>query len=143
MSESTSVPRAKTTSRAPEDLTTVQLIERLSAQLGLLVRSEMANAVGELKAKGGRFGSGIGATGAGVLFALFGVATLVAAAVLGLATALDPWLAALIVGIVILLVGGAVAGWGAMRAKRAVPPVPTAAVESVRDDISVVKEHVG
>jgi membrane protein len=125
-----------------DDLTTVQLVERLQTQLSTLVRSEIGNALSEVKAKGTQVGIGIGMSGAGVVLLVFGVGTLIACAVLGLATVVPAWLAALIVAAIVIALGGALAGLGAVRAKRAVPPLPEHTAESVRKDVSVIKENL-
>jgi Putative Actinobacterial Holin-X, holin superfamily III len=138
MTESASV-RPSVEPHTP-DLTTAQLIDRLSTQVTTLVRTEINHALTEVKAKGTRIGIGAGISGAGVLLMLYGFGALIATAILGLATALEPWLAALIVGLVVLAVGGALAAIGAQRAKRAVPPIPQHTVDSVREDVQVVKE---
>ena len=78
-------------------------------------------------------GSEIGISAAGAVLALFGLATLIAAAVLGLATVVAPWLAALIVGVTVLMIGGAVAAVGATRSKKALPPVPQDTAAKKRD----------
>ncbi|PYE12966.1 putative superfamily III holin-X [Williamsia limnetica] len=124
----------------PADLSTVQLIERLSEQTSTLVKTEVSNALQEVKSKGTRLGVGVGISGAGALLLLFGLGTLVAAAVLGLATAVSAWIAALIVAAVLLVVGGVVAAIGASRAKSAVPPAPQTTVRSVQTDVATVRE---
>ena len=110
------------------DLSTVQLVERLQQQTTTLVKTELQHAVAEMKGKGTRIGVGAG--------------TLVAAAVLGLANAVPAWLAAVIVGVILLVIGGAAAAIGAKRAKSAVPPAPERTVESVQRDVATVKEHL-
>ena len=55
---------------------------------------------------------------------LYGGAVLIATLILGLATVLPPWLAALIVGVVVLGVAGALALVGKKQAQRAGPLVP-------------------
>lgn len=124
--------------RSPADLSTVQLVERLTTQVSTLVRTEVGNALDEVKSKGTKLGVGIGISGAGALLLFLGTATLVATAVLGLATALDPWLAALIVAAALLVVGGILAAVGASKAKNAVPPAPAATVASVQRDVDTV-----
>ncbi|KAF0967900.1 MULTISPECIES: phage holin family protein [Gordonia] len=124
------------------DLSTVQLVERLQSQTTTLVKTELQNAVAEMKGKGTRIGVGAGISGAGTLLVLFGLGTLVAAAVLGLANVVPAWLAAVIVGVVLLAIGGAAAAFGAQRAKSAVPPAPEHTVESVQRDVATVKEHL-
>ncbi|SDU58459.1 phage holin family protein [Gordonia westfalica] len=124
------------------DLSTVQLVERLQSQTTTLVKTELQHAVAEMKGKGTRIGVGAGISGAGTLLVLFGLGTLVAAAVLGLANAVPAWLAAVIVGVALLVIGGATAAIGAQRAKSAVPPAPEQTVESVQRDVATVKEHL-
>ena len=123
-----------------DDLSTVELVERLQGQVTTLIRTEIGNALAEVKTKGTRLRIGIGLSGAGLLLLLYGLAVLMAAAILGLATAVAPWLAALIVAAVVVAVGAALAGVGAARAKRAVPPLPQQTAESIRDDLAAIKE---
>lgn len=130
------------TSSQVEDLSTVQLVERLTEQISALVRTEIAAGLDEVKNKGTRLGIGIGISSAGAVLALFGLATLLAAAVLGLANVVAAWLAALIVGIVVLLFGGVVAAVGATRSKKALPPVPQDTAASVSEDISTIKKGI-
>ncbi len=120
-------PRVQPPSAAHDldELSTVQLVERLTDQVTGLVRTEMTHALTEVKDKGMRFGIGAGVSGAGVLLLLYGFGALVATAILGLATALDPWLAALIVAAVLIAVGSVVAAVGARRAKTRCRPYPS------------------
>jgi len=129
----------------PEDMSTAQLLERLTEQTSLLVRQEVQHATAEMKEKGTRLGIGLGLSGAGAVVALFGVGALVAAAVLALDLVLAAWLAALIVGVVIVAVGavGAVLALvGVQRARAAVPPMPEDTMASVQRDVQTVKENV-
>ncbi|MAU81471.1 phage holin family protein [Gordonia sp. Z-3] len=130
------------TDQPPEELSTVQLVERLQHQTTTLVKTEIRDALDEVKAKSSRFGVGVGVSGAGALLLFFGLATMVAAAVIGLANAVDPWLSAVIVGAVLLVIGAVVAGIGAQRAKAAVPPAPQHTAASVQRDVDTVKEHL-
>ncbi|BCN66823.1 hypothetical protein RE943_02960 [Prescottella equi] len=123
-------------------MSTAQLTERLAGQVSTLVRTEVASAVEEVKAKGTRMGIGVGISGAGLMLIYLGVGALIATAILGLATAVAPWLAALIVSLVVLAVGGILAAVGAARAKNAAPPVPADTVDSVRRDVQAVKGTV-
>ncbi len=135
-------PGRSATKAAVSDLSTVELVERLTQQTSTLVRTEISNALEEVKTKGTRLGVGIGISGAGALLLLFGLATLIAAAVLGLATVVTAWLAALIVAAIIVLLGAILAAVGAARAKKAVPPVPQDTAASVGEDISAIKKGI-
>ncbi len=126
----------------PEELSTAQLLERLTEQTSLLVRQEVQHATAEMKEKGTRLGIGLGLSGAGAVAALYGVGALVAAAVLALDLVLAAWLAALIVGIVIIVFGGGLALVGVQRARTAVPPMPEDTMASVQRDVATVKENV-
>ncbi|MDQ2722327.1 MAG: phage holin family protein [Actinomycetota bacterium] len=126
----------------PEEMSTAQLLERLTEQTSLLVRQEVQHATAEMKEKGTRLGIGLGLSGAGAVVALFGVGALVAAAVLALDLVLAAWLAALIVGVVIVAVGALLALVGVQRARAAVPPMPEDTMASVQRDVQTVKENV-
>ncbi|MGH3901341.1 MAG: phage holin family protein [Pseudonocardiaceae bacterium] len=119
-----------------------QLVERLSAQISALVRDEMVLATAEMKRKGAQAGVGIGIGSAGAVIALLGLGALVAGAVLGLATVLAAWLAALIVGAVLVVVAGMLAAAGIGQVRNSAPVVPEQAVQSTKRDIETVKESV-
>ena len=113
------------------------LVHRLSEQIPELVRSELRLAQAELTQKGKKAGLGIGMFSAAGLLAFFGVATLIATAVLALALVLPAWAAALIVAVVLL------AGAGGRRARRQErgagrPPRrrPNARSPNVREDVA-------
>jgi hypothetical protein len=100
----------------------------------------MRLAQAELQEKGKRAGIGAGMFGASGLVAFFGTATLIAAAVLALATAVDAWLAAVIVGVVLLAVAGIAALLGKKQVEQATPAAPEQTIDSVKRDVQTVKE---
>jgi uncharacterized membrane protein YqjE len=124
------------------DASVGQLVEQLSVQISALVRDEMALATAEMKRKGAQAGIGIGIGGAGAVVALLGLGALVAAAILGLAVVLAAWLAALIIGVVLLVVAGVISAAGITQVRNSAPPVPEKAVRSTKQDIETVKESV-
>ncbi len=77
-------------------------------------------------------------SGAGLL-AFFGLGTVIATAVLALALAMDGWLAALIVAVVLFAAAGVLALMGKSQVEQATPLVPERAVEGVKEDIATVK----
>ncbi|MGH3973784.1 MAG: phage holin family protein [Pseudonocardiaceae bacterium] len=119
-----------------------QLVERLSAQVSGLVREEMALATAEMKRKGAQAGVGIGIGSVGAVVALLGLGALVASAVLGLATVLAAWLAALIVGLVLMVAAGVLAAAGIGQVRSSAPVTPEQAVQSTKRDIETVKESL-
>lgn len=117
-----------------------QLVGDASAQLSRLVRDEIQLAVAELRDRGKHGGMGAGLLGAAGVTALFGVATLLATAVLALALVLPAWAAALIVAVVVLIAAAVMALLGRKQLKSATPVVPQDTVGNVRADIDAVKE---
>jgi uncharacterized membrane protein YqjE len=119
-----------------------ELVKDLSTQVSTLVRQELELAKVELTAKGKQAGIGAGMFGGAGVLALYGVGALVTTAILALSTAVDGWLAALIVAVVLFAVAGVLALVGRSRARRAGPPVPQQTVETVKEDVRYTKEHV-
>ncbi len=116
------------------------LIKQVSEDSSHLVRSEIQLAQAELAGKARRAGvAGAAFVGAAVL-AVLGLGCLVAAAVLGLSTVLPGWLAALAVAILVVGLAVVAALLGRSRWQAAAPPVPTDALESVKTDLSTIKE---
>lgn len=124
----------------PENATTGQLIAQVSQEMSELVRSEMRLAQVELATKAKGIGIGAGMLSGAGLIALYGVGVLLAAAVLALALVMDAWLAALIVGVVLLVIAGVVGLIGKNRVQEAAPPAPTETIENVKQDVAAVKE---
>ncbi|GAB6898263.1 phage holin family protein [Kineosporia succinea] len=117
-----------------------ELVQDITRLVPQLARQEIELAKAELTEKARHAGIGVGAFGAAGLVALFGVGTLVAAAVIGLAEAVPAWASALIVGAVLLALAGIMALVGKKQVGQATPPVPTEAVESTKHDVEAVKE---
>lgn len=86
-------------------MTTV-LVDRAGETL-LMIRQELALLRAELREKFSRGGGGTAVLGAGALIAVSGWLMLLAAGVIGLAAVMPPWLAALIVGLLLSAVGAA------------------------------------
>jgi xanthine/uracil permease len=81
------------------------LLSRLVADCAALVRNEVALAKAELAESSTRAKAGMVALLGAVSTLLAGSLALMAALVLGLAKVMEPWLAALIVGVAITVVG--------------------------------------
>ena len=116
-----------------------ELVQDLTRQTSTLIRQEMRLAQAELTEKGRHAGKGAGMFGGAGLVALYGVVALIAAAILGLATVLDPWIAAAAIGAGLLLVAGILALTGKKELEEAGPPKPEQAIDSVQLDIETVK----
>jgi uncharacterized membrane protein YqjE len=122
-----------------DDRSVAELVQQLSTQTSTLIRQEMRLAQAELQEKGKRAGMGAGMFGGAGVVALYGVGALIAAVIMLVGTALEPWLAAVIVGVVLLAVGGILALIGKRKVKQATPAKPEQALESVQRDIDEVK----
>jgi MFS family permease len=116
-----------------------ELVKQLSEQSSRLARQEVELAKAELAAKGKRAGIGAGMFGGAGAFGFYGLGALIAAAVLALATAVTPWLAALIVAVVLAAIAGILALIGKHEIQEATPPVPEQAAESVKEDVEFAK----
>ena len=118
-----------------------ELVKQLTEQTSRLARQEVELAKAELAIKGKRAGVGAGMFGGSGLLALFALGCLTAALILVLATAMEAWIAALIVGVVYLAAAGILALTGRRKVQEATPPAPEQAIESVRTDVEETKRH--
>ena len=116
-----------------------ELVQDLSRQTSTLIRQEMRLAQAELAEKGKHAGKGAGMFGGAGLVALYGVGALIAAAILGLATVLEPWIAAAAIGVVLLVVAGILALTGKKELDEMGPPKPEETMASVQRDVETVK----
>jgi uncharacterized membrane protein YqjE len=130
------------TTRSGADQSTSELVQRASEQISRLVRDELALAKAELTEKGKHAGIGVGLFGGGGALALYGLGVLIATAILALALVMPAWLATLIVAVVLFAMAGILALIGRKQVQQAVPPVPTAATDSVKADVDAVTAAV-
>lgn len=126
------------TARSDES-STGELVADMSQAVSQLIRDELKLAQAEVTGKAKQAGIGAGMFGTAGLLALYGVGVVITAVILALALAMDAWLAALIVGVVLLAAAGIAAVLGRKRIAKAVPPLPERAVESVKRDIDAVR----
>lgn len=123
-----------------DERSVTQLVGDATNQVSTLVRDEIRLAAAELQQKGRRLGAGARLLAAATVVGLYGGGAVVAGIILLLTTVMPAWLAAFLVGAVILLVAAVLAFAGRNQARRGVPPVPEQAVASVKQDIAAVKE---
>ena len=123
-----------------EEASVGELTARLSHDLSTLMRDELRLAQVETSDKAKKVGLGVGLFGVSALIAYLGAAALVAAAILGLANAVDPWLAAVIVGAALILIAAIAALAGKQGVSAGTPPVPTEAMAGVKADVNTLRE---
>lgn len=128
--------------RAPEDSRSLgELFGDLGRQVGTLVRQEVTLAKVELSEKASQTGRNVASLAvggaiayAGLLVALIGIGYLLIQA------GLDAWLAFLIVGIVVMAIGGFLI-WRGVQQMRELDLAPRQTVETMRDNVEMIKEH--
>lgn len=123
-----------------DDQSVGQLVAQLTEQMSHLVRDEVQLAKVDLTEKGKKAGIGLGMFSGAGLLAFFGVGALVTTAILALAMAVDGWLAALIVAVVLFALAAVLGLLGKKEVQQATPPVPQAAVDGIKQDVQAVKE---
>jgi hypothetical protein len=121
------------------DLSVGDLVEQMSQDTRELVRAEVALARAELVASARRLSLAAGLAGLAGVFALAAFGALEAAAILGLATAISAWLAALVVALALVLAGAGAMAIGVRIGRRSLPPVPAETVDSIKEDVAWVK----
>jgi predicted phage tail protein len=125
-----------------EDRSTSELLTELSEQVHRLVKAETRLAAIELRRKGKRAGLGAAALGVAGAVALLGGGALVAGAIVAVALVLPLWLSALLVGVAVLLGAGLAALVGVLALRRALPPAPTWAMASAKEDVRTIAKGV-
>lgn len=123
-----------------QERSTAELVRQMSEEVSSLVRDELQLARIEMTRKGKEAGKGMGMLGGAGLIALYGIGCLIACAIIAIAGVLSAWLAALIIGALLLAVAGVAAALGKERLRRGTPPVPQEAVGSVKADVETIKE---
>jgi uncharacterized membrane protein YqjE len=116
-----------------------ELLKDLSQQTGTLVRQELELAKAELAEKGKQMGAGAGLLVGAAVVVLLALGALTAGLIALLATAIDTWLAAVIVFVVYAALAGALAMAGRARIQKAAPPAPEQTIETVKEDVQWAK----
>ena len=144
MTESSASQQGATTASTRQDAngsdpTLGAIVNQLTTQVPELIRSEIRLAQAEVTEKGKRVGLGIGMFSGAGLMAFFGFGTLLATIILVLSLAVDPWIAALIVTVVLFIIAGVLALLGKNQVQEATPLAPERAMTGVKEDIATVK----
>ncbi|GIG21570.1 membrane protein [Cellulomonas chitinilytica] len=119
-----------------------ELVSEVSELTSRLVRAEIDLAKAEIQGRAQQLGLGAGLVAAAGLLSLYLLAAVIATAILALCTVWAPWLAALVVTGVLLLIIVVLALVGVNRLKKGSPPKPTRALENVQQDIDAVKAGI-
>lgn len=126
-----------------DDRSLGDLFADLARELGELVRQEAQLAKAELRQNASQAGRAIAALVVGGAIVYAGVLALLAAAILGLGQAGLPWwLAALLVGIVVVVIG-AIVTTRARAALQTTALAPQQTIETLKEDRAWVNEQIG
>jgi uncharacterized membrane protein YqjE len=118
------------------------IIKDLTADISMLIRSEIALLKLELKDAAGKLGGGAAMMGAAIFLALIGLAFLFVTITLGMiALGLPPWLSSLIVTVVLFAAAGVLVMLGKKKLE-GVNFVPSEAIEHIKTDIDTLKADV-
>ena len=119
-----------------------ELLGDLMQQTGTLVRQEMKLATTELSDKASRVGKDVGALAVGGAVAYAGFLALLAAIIIGLGQlGLPWWIAALIVGVVVVGIGGLMVQKG-LTALKHQNMMPQQTITSLKEDQTWAKEQI-
>ncbi len=119
-----------------------ELLGDLMQQTGMLIRQEMKLATTELSDKASRVGKDIGALAVGGAVAYAGFLALLAAIIIGLGQlGLPWWIAALLVGAVVVAIGGLMVQKG-LTALKHQSMVPQQTITSLKEDQTWAKEQI-
>ena len=116
------------------------IVGDVTSEFGTLVREEIALAKAEVQQTLSQAVGDVVAIVLGGFVAYTGLLVLIAAAVLGLATAIAPWLSALLIGIVLALVGAILLRRG-IKDLGNLSSAPRTA-ETLKKDAAMVKEKL-
>ena len=116
-----------------------ELLKQLSNETTTLVKQELDLAKAEMAEKGKQAGMGAGLFGGAGVTGLLALISLTLTLIYVLGTAMEDWIAALIVTVVWAVIAGALALTGKKKVQEAGPPVPEQTVETVKEDVEWAK----
>jgi uncharacterized membrane protein YqjE len=119
---------------------TLKLLFRLAPRQ---LNDEIAFAKIELKRKGIQVGVAAAFLAVALVFVAFLVVGLIVAAIMGLATIMPAWLAALLVCAVFLIIALIGALIGMRKLKKAMPLMPEETIRGIKYDLGIAKEGTG
>jgi Putative Actinobacterial Holin-X, holin superfamily III len=125
-----------------DDRSLGELFGDLARDMGILVRQELGLATTQMTYKASRLGQDLAVVAAGALVLYAGLLAIIATIIIGLATAGLPWwLAALLVGLIVIGVGGVILQRGINSLKHA-DLAPRQTIETLKEDTQWAKEQM-
>ncbi len=117
------------------------LVKQVKGEASTIVQKEIKLAKAEVGEKAKEVGVGAGMFGGAGYMAHLAALGFMLTVIFALATAMQAWLAALIVTVVFAAAAGVLAMRGKKKIQEAGPPVPQQAMESMKQTIDTVKEE--
>ena len=117
------------------------IISELTSEINTLFRQEIGLVKTEISEKVGQAKNGVGMLVVGALIVYAGFMVLLGAAVAGLALVMDLWLAALLMAVLVLIIGGSNAGQWQFQQLKAGNLVPEKSMDQVKHDKDLAKKH--
>jgi uncharacterized membrane protein YqjE len=118
-----------------------EIFEDIASNLTQIIQAEFRLAKTELKEGAEKVAGPGAALGAGVVLALYGLGFSLLAAVYALSLVMAGWLAALIVGSVLVVAAGILIGAGGTRLRR-VNLTPGKTIQTLEEDVEWVKQQI-
>lgn len=118
-----------------------EVLQDIVANIQEIFRSEFRLAKAEIQEEAHKIARSSIPMGIGILLALYALGFLLLAAVHGLATVLDAWLAALIVGVTVLVISLILISAGRKRLKQ-VKVVPEKTIGTVKENFQWAKSQI-
>jgi uncharacterized membrane protein YqjE len=116
------------------------ILQEIVGNIQNIIRSEVRLAKTEIKEEATTAGKAAGMLAAGAVLAVYAVGILLLCAVYALRGPLPDWAAALVVGLVVAAIAGALVMVGINRIK-SVNPKPEQTIDSVKEDVQWVKQQ--
>jgi hypothetical protein len=124
-----------------EERSVAGLFSELTREMASLVRHEVALAKAEMSEKAHQATTGVTSLAVGGMVTFASILVLLFSAVYALAQVVELWLAALIVGLIVLVVGVVMLQKGRSNLK-AKNLVPHRTMKTLREDKSFAKDHI-
>jgi len=104
-----------------------------------LVKGELNLLKAEMLTKAKIFGLAAGLLVGALVIVLYAIGVLLTAAVMGLATVMPAWLAAILIAVLMLIVAAILGFVGWKRLQKGLPITPKRTIASVKNDVNAVK----
>ena len=118
-----------------------EVLQDIVANIQEIFRSEFRLAKAEVHEEATKIARSSIPLGIGILLALYALGFILLAVVHGLATVVDPWLAALIVGVTVLVISMILVNIGRKRLKE-VEIVPKKTIGTVKENVQWAKHQI-